>query len=215
MKSRNVKKQHTAGLGNVEEARHLLNASCAANPRNAGSWVAWAQLEERRGLGLERARELYEVARKAHRSNTRVFTAWAAAEARAGNATGATKLLAMATRAGGLSPGGCRDGNVYATLGDVLQRDLLDCDRAADAFRAKEDYAACSCAIQNFCISLAGEDVASKWSTGALTRDLRAWSIFGVDPGQEEVIGFLWAGYADPTPPVQRPPLSGVVRSIP
>ena len=87
--------------------------------------------------------------------------------------------------------------------------------RAADAFRAKEDYAACSCAIQNFCISLAGENVASKWSTGALTRDLRAWSIFGVDPGQEEVIGFLWAGYADPTPPVQRPPLSGVVRSIP
>ena len=124
-----------ARLGNVEEARHLLNASCAANPRNAGSWVAWAQLEERRGLGLPRARELYEVARRAHRSNTRVFTAWAAAEARAGNATGATKLLAMATRAGGLSPGGCRDGNVYATLGDVLQRDLLDYDRAADAFR--------------------------------------------------------------------------------
>ncbi|KAH8070802.1 hypothetical protein JL721_4714 [Aureococcus anophagefferens] len=129
-------------LARVEEARRCYAKALEAQPRSYFALSAFGDLEarlgnleERRGLGLPRARELYEVARRAHRSNTRVFTAWAAAEARAGNATGATKLLAMATRAGGLSPGGCRDGNVYATLGDVLQRDLLDCDRAADAFR--------------------------------------------------------------------------------
>lgn len=87
--------------------------------------------------------------------------------------------------------------------------------RVPDPFRAKEDYAACACAIQNFSISLAAEQVATKWSTGGLTRDLRAWSILGIDPGHQEVIGFLWAGFADPTPSVQRPPLSAVVRAVP
>ena len=87
--------------------------------------------------------------------------------------------------------------------------------RSPDPFQAREDYAACACAIQNFCISLAGEGVFTKWSTGAITRDPRAWEIIGVDPVRAEVIGFLWAGYADPPKPVERPALTSVVRSIP
>lgn len=87
--------------------------------------------------------------------------------------------------------------------------------RSADPFQSREDYAACCCAIQNFCISLAGEGVCTKWSTGAITRDPRAWEILQVDPARAEVIGFLWAGRGDVPGPVDRPALSDVVRSIP
>ena len=87
--------------------------------------------------------------------------------------------------------------------------------RSPDPFQSREDYAACSCAIQNFCISLAGEGACTKWSTGGITRDPRAWEILGVDAARAEVIGFLWAGYADVPKPVERPALTAVVRSIP
>ena len=87
--------------------------------------------------------------------------------------------------------------------------------RSPDPFQAREDYAACSCAIQNFCVCLAAEGVHTKWSTGGVTRDPRAWEILGVDPARAEVIGFLWAGYADPPRPVERPALTAVVHSIP
>ena len=36
-----------------------------------------------------------------------------------------------------------------------------------------------------------------------------------LDPGAFEVIGFLWAGVADPPAPIARPPLDAVVRSVP
>lgn len=87
--------------------------------------------------------------------------------------------------------------------------------RSTDPFQAREDYAACACAIQNFCISLAGEGIRTKWSTGAITRDPRAWEVLGVDPARAEVIGFLWAGYAELPGPVERPALSAVVTSVP
>ncbi len=93
---------------------------------------------------------------------------------------------------------------------------LVACQvRVADPFQSREDYAACSCAIQNLCISLAGDGVASKWSTGGLTRDPRAWRILGVDPGLLDVVGFVWVGYADVPGPIARPPLDAVVATLP
>ena len=98
-----------ARLGHVDAARDLFKRSSDANPSNAATLVAWANLEEARGLGLVRARELYDKAHRSHATNTRVFTAWAMAEARHGNATGALKLLERATRARGFAPGGITD----------------------------------------------------------------------------------------------------------
>ena len=93
---------------------------------------------------------------------------------------------------------------------------LVACQvRVADPFQAREDYAACSCAIQNLCVSLAGDGVASKWSTGGLTRDPRTWRILGVDPGLLDVVGFVWVGYADAPGPISRPPLDAVVATLP
>ncbi|MAB71913.1 MAG: nitroreductase [Planctomycetaceae bacterium] len=87
--------------------------------------------------------------------------------------------------------------------------------RSEDPFRSREDYAACSCAIQNFFVSLASEGVSGKWSTGGITRDLRMYGLLGLDPGVFEVIGFLWAGVAERPPAIARPPLDAVVRAIP
>ena len=78
---------------------------------------------------------------------------------------------------------------------------------------AKEDYAAISCAIQNLALIVHSEGYASKWGTGGLTRDQRAYDILGVQTG-EEVVGFIWIGVPErseiPTP--RRPPLGDHVR---
>ena len=100
----------------------------------------------------------------------------------------------------------------------LLQPDRLvvACQIACpDPFRAKEDYAACSCAIQNLMLSLAADGVGSKWSSGALTRHPETYRICGVEPGGYEIIGFVWAGYAQETPEVNRPPLESVVTELP
>ena len=65
----------------------------------------------------------------------------------------------------------------------------------SDPFQAKEDYAACACAIQNLTLSLAEDGVGSKWSSGAITRDSETYRICGIDPAGFEIIGFIWAGH--------------------
>ncbi|MCH2162127.1 MAG: nitroreductase family protein [Phycisphaerales bacterium] len=84
--------------------------------------------------------------------------------------------------------------------------------RHPDPFRTREDFAACACAIQNFSVSLAGDGVASKWSTGGITRHPGSYQALGIDPRTEEIVGFIWAGYAEQLPNVSRPPLDAVVR---
>ncbi len=87
--------------------------------------------------------------------------------------------------------------------------------RSPDPFQSREDYAACACAIQNLCISLSDEGISTKWSTGGLTRDPRAWEALGIDPSKAEVVGFIWAGYADVPRAIDRPPVEAVVATLP
>ncbi len=81
-----------------------------------------------------------------------------------------------------------------------------------DPDQTREDYAACSCAIQNFATSLASEGVGTKWSTGAISRHPDQYLIAGINPALERIIGFIWAGYGEIPPPIKRPPLQAVVR---
>ncbi len=87
--------------------------------------------------------------------------------------------------------------------------------RCDDEFRAREDYAACSCAIQNLSLSLTADGVGSKWSTGGLTRDPATYDVLAVDGALEEIIGFIWVGIPAETPVVKRPELASVVRRTP
>lgn len=90
---------------------------------------------------------------------------------------------------------------------------------ADDAFTRKEDYAAVACAIENFMLSLRGEGVFAKWTTGSVTRQPETYELLGIDEDDEEIVGFVWVGYPredriDVEKPGRRP-LDEVVRSVP
>ena len=87
--------------------------------------------------------------------------------------------------------------------------------RSGDPHQSKEDYAACSCAIQNMCVSLSSEGIATKWSTGGIISHPGTYQVSGIDPRGEEIIGFIWVGFAESLPEVRRPPLEAVVRGTP
>ncbi len=84
--------------------------------------------------------------------------------------------------------------------------------RCPDLEQAREDYAACACAIQNLMLSLTADQVASKWSTGMITRHADTYRILGINPALEEIIGFIWVGHGDLKQPICRPPIEAVVR---
>ena len=75
-----------------------------------------------------------------------------------------------------------------------------------DAFREKEDYAATTCAIHNWVLSLWGEGIGAQWSTGGITRHEDTYKFLGIDASKEELVGFLKAGYPVKVPePVKKP----------
>lgn len=87
--------------------------------------------------------------------------------------------------------------------------------RADDAVRTQENYAATSCAIQNFCLSLFAEGVGSKWTSGAVTRLEEFPALCEFDPEQEQFVGLIWFGWPRKvTPPTKRLPLPEVVKRL-
>ena len=78
----------------------------------------------------------------------------------------------------------------------------------------KEDYAACACAIQNLCISLASDGVFSKWSTGAITKEPKTYEILDMNSQIEEIIGFIWIGYGKNFPKISRPLIDQIYKAI-
>lgn len=83
-----------------------------------------------------------------------------------------------------------------------------------DQFIKKEDYAACSCAIQNLSLSLTSDGVKTKWSTGIITRHPEIYNIIKIDSKLEEIIGFIWIGYGENSPKVSRPLISQIYKNI-
>ena len=83
-----------------------------------------------------------------------------------------------------------------------------------DQVQKLEDYAACACSIQNLSLSLVADDVGCKWSTGKITKAQETYSIVGIDPMQEEIIGFVWIGYGVVPQSVKRPLISEIYREI-
>ena len=78
---------------------------------------------------------------------------------------------------------------------------------------AREDYAACCCAVQNLCVSLHAEGLGTKWTTGAVNFDPRFGEAAGV-PADEYVVGTLWFGEpvgSPPAPPSKRLTLEEVL----
>ena len=87
--------------------------------------------------------------------------------------------------------------------------------RAPDMHRAKEDYAAVACAIQNLSLSLWSEGIGSKWSSGALTSHATTYHLTGIEPKAEEIVGFVWIGYPLDIPDSPRLAKDEVLRHMP
>ena len=83
-----------------------------------------------------------------------------------------------------------------------------------DDFRQKEDYAASVCALHNLVLSLWENGVGSQWSTGSITRDDTTYDCLSIDSNQEEIIGFIKAGYPKSIRKVNKKPVDEIVRYL-
>lgn len=70
---------------------------------------------------------------------------------------------------------------------------------------AREDYAACCCAVQNLCLSLHADGIGTKWTSGPVNFDPRFGEAIYL-PSNEYVVGTIWFGQAEkmPIPPKKK-----------
>lgn len=88
---------------------------------------------------------------------------------------------------------------------------VVTCEKSQDELLQKENYAACSAAVQNFMLYLWKAGVGCKWTTGPITRDARFSDIVGFDSDKAFVVGLVWFGYPKLTPTQSRKPLAEVL----
>jgi len=88
---------------------------------------------------------------------------------------------------------------------------IVTCKTSDDPIRAREDFAACACAVQNLMLYLWSAGVATKWTTGDVTREPEFFEVLQIDPAEESLVGMVWYGYAEETPTCTRLPVSEIV----
>jgi nitroreductase len=81
---------------------------------------------------------------------------------------------------------------------------VVTCRKSDDELRGQEDYAACCCAVQNILLYLSEAGVASKWTTGLITRDKRFFELLDIDMDAEYVVALVWFGYPKVLPTQSR-----------
>jgi nitroreductase len=89
---------------------------------------------------------------------------------------------------------------------------VVSCLQQGDEQRRREDYAAAYCAVQNVQLAAWAEGVGMQISTNALIHDPETYTLLGIDPEQEQILSFLYAGYPAEIPTQHRRPLADVVR---
>jgi nitroreductase len=90
----------------------------------------------------------------------------------------------------------------------------VSCIQEGNTQRQLEDYASACCAMLN--IQLAGweQGVGMQWSTGAITMEKETYDLLGINPENENVIGFYYMGYPEEIPTPKRKHLHQVLRWI-
>ena len=91
---------------------------------------------------------------------------------------------------------------------------VVTCSRSDDELLQQEDYASVCCAIQNLSLYLSEAGVASKWSTGPITRDDRFYELLGIDRDAEFIVGLIWYGYPKITPTQKRKSVEEIVTEL-
>jgi nitroreductase len=92
---------------------------------------------------------------------------------------------------------------------------VVTCQKSGDELRYREDYAACSCAIQNLMLLLWQQGIGSKWSTGPVTRHEKFYDLVWVEKNCEKIIGIIWYGYPADIPQTVRKPVEQVLTELP
>ena len=92
---------------------------------------------------------------------------------------------------------------------------VLTSKRSEDALIEREDYAACCCAAQNLMLYLWAQGIGVKWTTGGITRQGRFYELLGIDPKEEQVVGFFWYGVPKVIPTRERRPVEEIVAERP
>lgn len=92
---------------------------------------------------------------------------------------------------------------------------IVTCKKSDDELRFHEDYAACSCMIQNLMLILWQQGIGSKWSTGPITRDERFYDVVWVNKDLEKIIGIIWYGYPMDIPQTTRKSLDQFLTKLP
>ena len=91
---------------------------------------------------------------------------------------------------------------------------LVTCSKSDDELQQREDYASCCCAVQNLMLYLSEAGLATKWTTGLVTRDQRFFDLLGIDSEKEFVVGLFWYGYPKILPEQCRKDVSEIVTEI-
>jgi nitroreductase len=66
-----------------------------------------------------------------------------------------------------------------------------------DPITEQEDYAACSCAIQNFQLMAWQQNIGVQWSTGPIISDKRTYECLDINQSELKLIGALYIGNID------------------
>lgn len=81
---------------------------------------------------------------------------------------------------------------------------------AKDKVTIQEDYAACSCAIQNFQLAAWEIEIGVQWSTGPIIEDKRTYEILKMESIDLKLIGALYMGYPNCVGKSTRQPIEKV-----
>lgn len=92
---------------------------------------------------------------------------------------------------------------------------VVTCQKSDDEMKYQEDYASCSCAVQNLMLVLWQQGIGTKWSTGSVTRDERFYDVVWVNKELETIVGLIWYGYPADIPQTVRKPLQQVMTDLP
>jgi nitroreductase len=87
----------------------------------------------------------------------------------------------------------------------TCQKDSSDSNMEDPMGLAREDYAACCCAVQNLCLSLHAHGLGTKWTTGPVNFDDQFANAVGLSD-DEYVVGTIWFGtpLSQPLPPKKK-----------
>ena len=68
---------------------------------------------------------------------------------------------------------------------------------AQEPVTIQEDYAACSCAIQNLQLVAWDIEIGVQWTTGPIIEDKRTYELLSIDSSQLKLIGGLYMGFPE------------------